>query len=80
MPVYGYACVCGVKRDEIRKFGERDAPLECSGCQQRMTRELGAPRFRFQGVPTKGGGPDKFTADMLGIPLHDLPSGLRTTK
>jgi hypothetical protein len=43
-----------------------------------MVRELSAPHFKFKGVVTKDGGPDKFTADMLGIPLHDLPEGLKT--
>jgi hypothetical protein len=45
-----------------------------------MQRLLGAPLFRFKGRVTPGGGPDKFTADMLGMRLDELPAGLRTEK
>ena len=78
MPTYGYACVCGMKRDLVRRVDDRNEPVFCVGCDQEMQRELGAPLFRFAGRVTPGGGPDRFTADVLGVPLHDLPSGLRT--
>jgi hypothetical protein len=45
-----------------------------------MERLLAAPLFKIGGKVTPGGGPDKFTADMLGIPLKELPSGLKTEK
>lgn len=78
MPTYGYSCICGLKRDVVRPIGERNDPVECLGCQQEMQRQLDAPLFKFMGRVTPGGGPDRFTADMLGVPLKELPSGLRT--
>lgn len=78
MPTYGFACVCGALQDVVRPIAERNNPVHCTGCQQEMQRQLESPLFRFAGRVTPGGGPDKFTADMLGIPLHDLPAGLRT--
>lgn len=35
---------------------------------------------KMAGTVLKGGGPDRFTADMLGCRVDELPSGLRTTK
>lgn len=77
MPLYNYVCKCGARSERLLAVGDRDHQV-CSGCLGIMDRELAAPLFRFAGRVTPGGGPDKFTADMLGIPLHDLPAGLRT--
>lgn len=78
MPIYSYRCACGTFAEFMRPIAERDALPECALCRKEMPRELSAPRFRFAGVAAKGGGPDKFTADVLGIPLKELPAGLRT--
>lgn len=79
MPIYGYRCYrCGFRGDLIRPVAERDDCPDCPECPTVMTRELDAPLFRFAGRVTPGGGPDKFTADMLGVPLKDLPDPLRT--
>lgn len=43
-----------------------------------MQRMVSAPLFKFAGRVTPGGGPDRLTADMLGIPLKELPDGLKT--
>ncbi len=78
MPTYDLKCGCCLRRYS------RNVPIDerhnqrCSHCDQPLALQMSAPLFRFKGVPTKGGGPDKFTADMLGIPLKELPSGLRT--
>jgi hypothetical protein len=40
-------------------------------------KKLAAPMGRMWGVVPKGGGPDRFTADALGIPLKDLPKDLK---
>lgn len=77
MPIFGYACTCGSQVDVIRTFDD-NSPQICAGCQQAMTRQLSAPHFKFAGVAAKGGGPDRFTADALGMDVKDLPSGLRT--
>ena len=77
MTIYSYRCPnCGDAEERNVPMDERD--LQLCGCGNCTVRQLGAPRFRFAGRVTPGGGPDKFTADVLGIPLHDLPSGLKT--
>lgn len=78
MPTYGFACVCGATKDRVRRIAERDLPLYCDRCSHPMQRQLDAPLFKFTGRVTPGGGPDRLTADMLGIPLKELPEGLKT--
>lgn len=79
MPIYDYKCECGWSGEITTTVGERHN-MACPRSGHKLTLVItGGARFRFAGVPTKGGGPDKFTADVLGIPLHDLPAGLRTT-
>jgi hypothetical protein len=74
--IYDYICpICRKIEERMVSSIDRDAQAHCG---TKMFRMLSAPHFKFKGVVTKGGGPDKFTADMLGIPLHDLPDGLRT--
>ena len=79
MPTYDYRCVtCGWHNALLVTIIDRDG-VQCPRCGGNLHRLVGAPLFRFAGVPTKGGGPDKFTADMLGLPLKDLPEGLKVT-
>jgi putative FmdB family regulatory protein len=80
MPVYNYFCNCGTTVDIIRTMDTRDESTPCGACGREMQRRLAAPLFKFHGRVTPGGGPDKFTADMLGIPLHDLPPALKADK
>jgi putative FmdB family regulatory protein len=76
--IYGFWCNnCKATEDRMLPMQRRDAPQTCPVCGGQLQRQLAAPLFRFAGVPTKGGGPDKFTADMLRIPLKDLPQGLK---
>lgn len=79
MPTYGYACTCGWHGDRVVPVVERNHQA-CEECGADLTRLLDAPLFKMAGQITPGGGPDRFTADMLGIPLKELPSGLRTGK
>lgn len=94
MPTYACVCnACDWRGDRIASIAERDeipCPRGCSVIDDFdaddnaievplfMVRELAAPLFKFAGRVTPGGGPDRFTADMLGVPLKELPSGLRT--
>jgi putative FmdB family regulatory protein len=79
MPVYDYVCTkCARAPERIVLISQRDNQV-CE-CGYTMLRLLGAPLFRFKGRVTPGGGPDKFTADMLGMRLDELPVGLRTEK
>lgn len=79
-PTYDFYCEdCWWEGERCVPIAERDKQ-GCDECfnPEPLKREVAAPLFRFKGVTTKGGGPDKFTADMLGIPLKELPSGLKT--
>ena len=77
MPIYAYKCTCGWSGDLIRTIDLRDNG-ECPNCLRRPERQLAAPLGRVSGRTPQGGGADRFTADMLGVPLKELPPGLRT--
>jgi len=77
VPFYDYACTrCDWKGEQFAKIEKRDETY-CPACDGDMVRIQGAPLGRMAGQITKGGGPDRFTADMLGIPLKELPVHLR---
>ncbi|MDH5579524.1 MAG: zinc ribbon domain-containing protein [Betaproteobacteria bacterium] len=77
MPLYDYRCQhCGWK-DEFNIAIEQRDNVWCLGCDRQVERLLSAPLGRMAGQVVQGGGPDRFTADALGIPLHDLPDSLR---
>ena len=78
MPTYDYDClVCGRREERVRPIARRDDPAMCwNGCGL-LVRAVAAPLGRVKGVVPKGGGMDRFTADMLGIPVKELPAGLR---
>jgi putative FmdB family regulatory protein len=78
MPIYGYRCnTCKTVEDRMIPLVRADAVQTCQKCGMPMEKQLSAPLFRFYGRVTPGGGMDKFTADMLGIPLKELPEGLK---
>ncbi len=84
MPTYDYVCPSERDHEDVYKrhtrvvsIAERDNQ-NCEYCGAWLERQVSAPLFKIQGKITKGGGPDKFTADMLGIPLKELPEGLKT--
>lgn len=78
MPTYDCYCTkCGWVGERTVKVAERDR-IPCERCNYLLARAPAAPMGRMAGQYGKGGGPDRFTADMLGIPLKELPSGLRT--
>ena len=78
MPTYEFACArCGWgAHDLVVPIIARDRQ-HCPECGEKLSRRVAAPLVKTIGVP-QGGGPDRFTADMLGIPLKELPVGLRT--
>lgn len=80
MPTYEFICPqCGLETEIVMPISERTGPHTCERCGGPLTREIRtATPAQFKGRVVQGGGPDRFTADMLGIPLKDLPSGLRT--
>lgn len=78
MPVYDYTCTgCYGKSERIVPTELRDTQ-NCANCGCSLHREVSAASFKFAGVAAKGGGPDRFTADMLGVPLKELPDGLKS--
>ncbi len=79
MPTYDFFCPeCRMEETRVVPVDERDSQW-CPYCYRRcLERRLSAPLFKFAGQVTPGGGPDRFTADMLGIPLAELPEGLKS--
>lgn len=80
MPTYEYRCPnCGKEAAMIVRIEERGGQkCDCGTFLERLV-SVPAPA-QFRGRVVKGGGPDRFTADVLGVPLRDLPDGLRTQK
>lgn len=80
MPTYEYVCKnCGLETTRVVPIDERNGPHRCERCGEPLAREIRTVHPpRFTGRVVQGGGPDRFTADMLGIPLKELPAGLRT--
>lgn len=79
MPSYDYHCrTCQRVEERVVPIAERHAQ-NCTVCGDPMALVLTrAPIGKIAGQVTPGGGPDRFTADQLGIPLKELPPGLRT--
>lgn len=76
MPTYAFVCQeCGWAGDMQIAVQYRDNATcpQCFGAPRRL---VSAPLVKQKNP--KGGGPDRLTADMLGIPLKELPPGLRT--
>ena len=79
MPTYSFVCPnCMLETSRIVPIDERNGPHLCERCGDKLDRVITAVPARFIGRVVQGGGPDRFTADVMGIPLRDLPSGLRT--
>lgn len=76
MPIYDVICThCGWQGEIITPYEHMAC---CPNCDSAMKRLVSAPTMRMAGRIPKGGGPDKFTADVLGIPLKELPEGLKS--
>jgi predicted nucleic acid-binding Zn ribbon protein len=77
--LYDYMCpACGWQGELAVPSEFRDVQhCRTTECQMKLVRQLAAPMGRMWGVVPNGGGPDRFTADMMGIPLKDLPKDLK---
>lgn len=77
-PIYDYCCTnCQAQIELMRKIDGRD-DVQCLQCGAAARRLVSAAAFKFRGRVVQGGGPDRFTADMMGIPLKELPEGLKS--
>lgn len=81
MPVYQFDCPnCGAYLTQILPIERRNDPRFCPQCSEPLRRRVDGPygrvRGRADGKPDPGG-PDQFTADMLGVPVKDLPINLK---
>lgn len=78
MPSYDYQCrTCMRVEERVVPIAERHAQT-CLTCGDPMMIVLTrAPLAKVIGQAVQGGGPDRFTADALGVPLKELPPGLR---
>ena len=80
MGIYVYEChKCWRIEERLLPIGQRDVVQICQ-CGDTMQRCATAGNFRMPGGNPKINYADQFTADMIGVPVHDLDSGLRTKK
>lgn len=79
MPLYDLVCTkCGAQDERQIPLAEYSEIPGCDICGGPMQRRiLAAPLSRIAGVTPQGGGPDRFTADMLGYTMKDLPDALK---
>lgn len=77
MPTYEYRCAaCYVQYEEARKLADYKNG-RCRKCGGPLELVMPAVPTKIAGRVLQGGGPDRFTADALGIPLKELPEGLK---
>jgi putative FmdB family regulatory protein len=77
MPYYDYACaLCEQEEERLVAVDDRDS--QWHSCGAKLFRLPSAPMGKMAGQVAKGGGPDRFTADMLGTTVKDLPKPLRS--
>ena len=80
MPIYDYTChICGWSNELYAPVFGRDG-MACPRCQNHLHREMAAPMGKIAGQVAKGGGPDRFTADMLGYRLDELPAEFKSSE
>lgn len=80
MPLYDCVCTkCGWTGEKQAKIKDRDAIL-CERCSYMVLRLPAAVYGKMAGTVLQGGGPDRFTADMLGIKTGDLPGYMKAER
>ena len=80
MGIYAYECPACFRTDEkILPVAERDTQQVCE-CGKPLVRVQKAGFVRMPGGNSRINYADQFTADALGIPVGELPSGLHTPK
>lgn len=80
MPLYDYLCIpCGLRTEKMATIAYRHEQT-CERCGSRLQLQTSAVYGKIAGQPVQGGGPDRFTADALGIPLKELPDSLKADR
>lgn len=80
MPLYDYICdACAWKEERRVPLARLNEAQYCSRCGAPTQRQISAVYGRMAGQVLQGGGPDRFTADMMGCRVDELPSGLKVT-
>jgi putative FmdB family regulatory protein len=77
-PIYDYRCPrCDWSGEIFAPVDTRDE-MACPCCNRHLHRLIsGRPFGKLAGQVLQGGGGDRFTADMLGVPLKELPRELK---
>jgi len=82
MPIYDYLCVfCNDRVERQVPIDERDQQT-CSHCGFGISRLVSPTPGKVKGRADGKivGGPDQFTADMLGMKVKELPASMRADK
>lgn len=78
MPLYDYLCPeCAWQEERRVPLSQFNDAQACGKCGAPMQRQISAVYGKMAGQIVKGGGPDRFTADAMGIPLKELPPYLK---
>lgn len=81
MPIYDYLCgECAWQEERRVPLVQFNEAQFCSKCGAPMARQISAVYGKMAGTVLQGGGPDRFTADMLGIKTGDLPGYLKADR
>ena len=79
MPIYDYRCGnCTHEMERIARVHEDVTCVKCGALMARLVSMPNAPRMGHIRPALKGGGMDRFTADVLGLHPKDLPDALKT--
>ena len=78
MKIYDYTCAACGRTEERFTLNKPPKELMCR-CGGPMRRQFPAPYGKVKGRADGNdrNDADQFTADMIGVPVKDLPSGLR---
>lgn len=79
-PLYDLRChTCQSVTERQCKIADR-LSQRCGVCGDLMEIVVAPVRGKMAGTVLQGGGPDRFTADMLGIKTGDLPGYLKADR
>lgn len=78
MPTYDYRCErCGDESTSSVKMEMRHGQ-SCARCRGLLKMVIRPVPGKIVGQIAQGGGPDRVTAELLNIPLKELPPGLKS--